>query len=589
MTGRTHPCSHPARARLRRTVAALVAAGAVAAVLGPASADAATTSQGVFSDGTRLDYDAAPGENNVLVVSERITASGTVVVRFDDVVPITPLASTVAKCVHPDPFDKTVVECNPTAAGQPADRYRDLRVQLDDGENVLRSFSGSLAMTATGNGGSRNDFDGGPGTDRLEGAAGRDILLGGSGDDVLLGFAGDDGLGGGPGRDRLLGGLGNDRLNGNTGPDEISGDTGLDLVSYSDRSAGIKVTIDQLANDGETGEGDNVRPDVENVEGGNGNDEIIDQFGAGNAFLGRGGNDKLIGGPGADQTLVGGPGDDTIDGGAGADMLFGGDGFDSLKGGTENDQLFGEAGSLDTLDGGPGADVLSGGDGFDIVSYLSATQRVTVDLDGQAGDDGASGEGDTVRSDIEQLNGGPASDTLTGNASNNEIIGGDGNDVIDGGLGADNLRGGNDNDTIRAKDGIADSVNCGADSDQVDADQIDTQTGCEAKAAPAVGIGPKRARIDKQGRVKLTLHCWATAVKRCTGTLTLQRATGEAHSLGSRRFTVASADTATVRVRLDRRARRAIASKKLRVRAITRSRDGAGHKWTSKRTLTLVR
>jgi Ca2+-binding RTX toxin-like protein len=239
----------------------------------------------------------------------------------------------------------------------------------------------------------------------------------------------------------------------------------------------------------------------------------------------------------------------------------------------------------DTLDGAPGADVLSGGDGFDIVSYQSSTQRVTVDLDGQAGDDGAAGEGDTVRTDVEQLNGGPASDTLTGNAADNLIIGGDGNDVIDGGLGADNLQGGNDNDTIRAKDGIADKINCGADSDQVDADQIDAQTGCEAKAAPAVGIAPKRARIDDRGRVKLTLHCWATAVERCTGTLRLEHRA--ASTIAARRFTVASGDTATVRVQLDRRA---IASKsKLRVGALTRSRDGAGHKWTSKHTLTLVR
>jgi hypothetical protein len=173
MSGTTHPSPHPARARLRRAAAMLVAAGAVAAVAGPASADAATTSQGVFSDGTRLDYDAAPGENNVLVVGERVNASGTVVVRLDDVVPITPLSSTVSNCVHPNPVDKTVVECNPKAGKHPADRYRDLSVRLNDGENVLRSFSGSLPMSATGNGGLRNDFDGGPGTDRLEGAAGR--------------------------------------------------------------------------------------------------------------------------------------------------------------------------------------------------------------------------------------------------------------------------------------------------------------------------------------------------------------------------------------------------------------------------------
>jgi hypothetical protein len=42
MLGRTHPISHPAGARWRRAAVALAAAGAVAAVAGPASADAAT-------------------------------------------------------------------------------------------------------------------------------------------------------------------------------------------------------------------------------------------------------------------------------------------------------------------------------------------------------------------------------------------------------------------------------------------------------------------------------------------------------------------------------------------------------------------
>jgi hypothetical protein len=569
----------------------LLAAGAVAALVGPATAGAATvTNDRIVVDGKsllRLNYVASPGENNFLTVSERIDTFGNVVLRLNDAVPITRDSG----CTYPDLADRTVIECDPIG---------DLVVVLSDGQNDLRSFSGTVPMTASGTGASRNVFDGGPGSDVLLGGNGsNDLLLGGSGDDVLNGLGGNDSVGGGSGADQVTGGDGNDQLTGNAGADTFRGQGGIDVVSYRERRNAVKVLIDGVANDGESGEGDNVMPDVENVEGGNGNDEIVDFFGAGNAFIGGPGSDKLVGSVGNDQKLVGGPGDDNIDGGhgddaidggAGNDKLFAGAGQDGLQGGSENDLLFGEDG-LDTLDGGPGADTMAGGAGFDIVSYQSSTQGVTVDLDGQPGDDGAAGEGDTVHTDIEQLMGGPASDILIGNAGNNVISGLDGNDIIDGGLGADNLLGGNDSDTIRAKDGIADRINCGPDSDQVDADQIDTQTGCEAKATPAVGIAPDRARIDGKGRVKLTLHCWATAAERCTGTLALQRrAAGKARRIASRSFTIASGDTETVRVRLATTARRAITdNNKLRVRAITRSRDAAGHKWTSKRTLTLTR
>jgi hypothetical protein len=143
------------------------------------------------------------------------------------------------------------------------------------------------------------------------------------------------------------------------------------------------------------------------------------------------------------------------------------------------------------------------------------------------------------------------------------------NDFVDG-AGADRLRGARGSDILLGGG----------------ADPIDTVI-CEV--FPFVESGPKRARLDDRGRATLTLHCLATAVKRCTGTLTLQRRTpGEAGTIGSRRCTVAFGDTATVRVRLARSARRAIADNQ-KLRAITRSREAAGHKWTSKRTLTLVR
>src|SRR4029434_6559459 len=74
----------------------------------------------------------------------------------------------------------------------------------------------------------------------------------------------------------------------------------------------VTVILDDIANDGELGEGDNVHADVENVIGGNGDDKLE----------GSAANNVLRGGNGND-TLSGNAGNDTLDGGAGSDELFG--------------------------------------------------------------------------------------------------------------------------------------------------------------------------------------------------------------------------------------------------------------------------
>ena len=65
-----------------------------------------------------------------------------------------------------------------------------------------------------------------------------------------------------------------------------------------------------------------------------------------------------------DDTLKGLDGDDLILGGAGLDRIEGGAGNDDLRGEADNDQLYGGAGN-DKLNGGPGDDLLSGGKGTD--------------------------------------------------------------------------------------------------------------------------------------------------------------------------------------------------------------------------------
>jgi Ca2+-binding RTX toxin-like protein len=147
----------------------------------------------------------------------------------------------------------------------------------------------------------------------ITGGGGNDVLRGGSGNDRLEGGPGADSLDGAAGNDSELGGDGNDTFSQGrvpNGADGLQGGGGVDDVGYGKRNAGIAVSLDGVANDGEAGEGDNVGTDVETVGGGSGSDRIV-----GNA---------------AQNRLDGGAGNDFIDGRAGADTLNGGRGADEI-------------------------------------------------------------------------------------------------------------------------------------------------------------------------------------------------------------------------------------------------------------------
>ena len=251
------------------------------------------------------------------------------------------------------------------------------------------------------------------------------------------------------------------------------------------------------------------------IDGGSGDDSIF----------GNGGNDTLNGNDGNDD-LVGGPGDDVLDAGPGNDMLeFQPGGYSVMQ----------EAGPNDTA----GTDVLRGGPDSDTLSYGSRTDSLTITMDGRA-NDGAPGENDLISNDIEEVDGGPGYDTMTGNAGPNVLVGADGNDTVTGGAGGDTLDGtmgsdkvfggagadtvagghgddlvdggpGQDNiygeyalgcsnlmaciggaDEIRARDGERDLISCGVADDHAVIDRIDIvrdipgETTCERIDAGAV-------------------------------------------------------------------------------------------------------
>jgi Ca2+-binding RTX toxin-like protein len=354
-----------------------------------------------------------------------------------------------------------------------------LTVARPDGEFVFSDPGAPLTTPGVDN---LCSLDGSTATCPADGVTLIDVNVGDEDDEVTLtdtpstfvrGQAGEDTLRGGPGPDRLIGGEDFDTLFGNDGDDTL-----------------------EAEEPGLAAESPNT------LRGGNG-------------------NDTLEGGPGQDD-LDGGPDGDDVDGEAGDDTVAGGDGADLLSGGTDNDTILGGPGNdtlgkdqrvgvagesdesgNDQLDGGegddtlrpglgpesaaPDDDTLSGGSGRDLVTYGRRSAPLTLTLDAAA-NDGAAGERDDIRPDVERLAGGADGDAITGSPGADELDGGlgsdtvdgaAGNDAVDGGAGDagdDRLLGGDGLDTLTGNAGN-DRLEGGADRDVIagggDADRAD--------------------------------------------------------------------------------------------------------------------
>ncbi|MBB2940952.1 Ca2+-binding RTX toxin-like protein [Actinoplanes lutulentus] len=179
----------------------------------------------------------------------------------------------------------------------------------------------------------------------------------------------------------------------------------------------------------------------------------------GDVLRGETGNDKLYGHGGAD-TLEGRTGNDLLDGGPGNDRLDGFVGNDRVYGGAGDDEMRSSA-----VLGGPDNDVFSGGAGVDSVNYFLYTRGIDADADGTSGDDGQSGEKDTIRTDVEGIVGGSGNDRLYGTSRNDHLFGGPGNDRLQGGAGNDSLHGYEGSDVLDGGAGndqlIGDDPNAG--------------------------------------------------------------------------------------------------------------------------------
>jgi len=142
-----------------------------------------------------------------------------------------------------------------------------------------------------------------------------EVVDGDGGSDNLFGNAAANTLRGGSGNDIIDAGAGPDVVEGGTGADDLNGGPDVDRVVYSGAGAQT-ITLDDVRNDGATGELDNVHSDIEDVAAGAGDDVVVGSAAA----------NVLDGGDGADR-LQGLGGEDTYAGGAGADTLLARDGI----------------------------------------------------------------------------------------------------------------------------------------------------------------------------------------------------------------------------------------------------------------------
>jgi Ca2+-binding RTX toxin-like protein len=256
----------------------------------------------------------------------------------------------------------------------------------------------------------------------------------------------------------------------------ISGGAGTgDTVSYRFSQFGATVSLDGQPNDGHLVDDQNVKSDIENVEGSSHADTIT--------------------GSNTDERerFTGGTGNDTISGLGGSDVFHEGSAPD-------------------------GADDYNGGSGIDLVDYSLRNAAVNVSLDLQA-NDGAPGENDFVDPNVNDVFGSQVADTITGSSGANTIrgfgggdtiSGGGSNDTLDGGTGADRLFGEDGDDTLQTADNTPDEeMSCGAGTaDTLNRDLKDVNaTNCETvNSVGTLRLAPKtiKAQAGKPAHVRLS-------------------------------------------------------------------------------------
>jgi Ca2+-binding RTX toxin-like protein len=391
--------SRPSVVTMRRTTAFRLLSAVLTALLATLLVAGSATAGTLTDEGGTWVFRAAPGERNVIHVGPNRWDDEDLMVFHDDGLPFAlPAGCTRGPLGATDP---TYAYCE----------YGDVRVEAGDGDDwvfVSEDLPANLRVSA----------DGGPGNDRMSGpirgvavtftgGEGNDELNGGYQDDVLDGGPGNDVLDGKKGDDQVLGGEGDDVLRGDdlfVGSDLIDGGPGYDTINrdwiQTDRSPGLTISLDGLANDGHPNERDNVvnveRIDVTQpatlIAGGTPvHLRIINTDSGSSKLVGSDGADTLVSYDYADE-IDGKGGDDTIEGGNGDDRIVGGPGRDTInaeagpnscnflvcRGLFGNDWVDVRDGEKDTVTCGPGTDTVIADAIDEIAADCEKVDRGTV-------------------------------------------------------------------------------------------------------------------------------------------------------------------------------------------------------------------
>ena len=326
-------------------------------------------------------------------------------------------------------------------------------------------------------------------------AGGSLVLNGNAGNDTIIGSLNDDIINGGSGNDILSSGIGNDTINGGTGNDTVVETT--DSIVYTTNTGltinrtltGVETddhnSIEALSVSGGAGNEffvyDGLLAGVTaiNFVGGAGTDAIYVFNGghatftntaltimggpaitisgmeiaaflgtadsdyadattfSGRAFFNGGDGDDILIGSSGDDTLIGGIGNDRLTGLAGNDSLYGGDTSGPGLGAGDDTYVFDTDTALGTDTIYESTDLLanSGSDTLDFSASANATAvnltlisnpvNVNLTINWALG------------TRLENLLGGSAVDTFTGDTYANRLTGNSGNDLLNGGLGDD--------------------------------------------------------------------------------------------------------------------------------------------------------
>jgi Ca2+-binding RTX toxin-like protein len=354
------------------------------------------------------------------------------------------------------------------------------------------------------------------------------------------------------------------------------------------------------------------------IDGRGGDDQIKDAYDidAGRTLIGGAGNDKIEG-YGGDDNIDGGDGSDEVDGGAGNDTVHAGAGDDVLWGDHYKDagaDLLDGGPGTDQIDEWtiPSADVhpmpsvsLNGaaddgrpGEGDNVQGVEKYTFHVSATF---AGSDAAEDVSIlNVDEGSSNLSGGGGNDVLKAYDMNDTVDGGPGDDRVEGGLGNDIVTGGPGkdmimgdtsaascgyysckisfgNDTIYAQDGEVDQIDCGIGEDTAYVDPTDVVTNCEtvikgSGTTPAPGNpsqggttkDPKNAKasgLTLVGAAKITallagkLTVGVPCAAACKVTVTARQGK---KTIATGRATQLSAGTAKVKLKVARKAKRAL-------------------------------